>query len=135
MMHCKARFRPEEFSLYIQQLIYSKASWDNEQVAADLEEGRRQAGIDPFPQPLHGLEGQAAACISHNALADLPSVAQPTLVIGGKEDIFTPVWMAEEVTNAIPNAELFLYEKCGHVFHFEQVEDFNKRVCNWLLSH
>jgi pimeloyl-ACP methyl ester carboxylesterase len=121
--------------LYIQQLIYSKASWDNEQVALDLEEGRKSAAIDPFPQPLHGLEGQAAACINHNALPDLPSVQQPTLVIGGKEDIFTPVWMAEEVTGAIPNAELYLYEKSGHIFHFEQLDDFNPRVKNWLLSH
>ncbi|MEI7583456.1 alpha/beta hydrolase [Runella sp.] len=135
MMHCKARFRPEEFSLYIQQLIYSKASWDNEQVALDLEEGRKSAAIDPFPQPLHGLEGQAAACINHNALPDLLSVQQPTLVIGGKEDIFTPVWMAEEVTGAIPNAELYLYEKSGHIFHFEQLDDFNPRVKKWLLSH
>jgi pimeloyl-ACP methyl ester carboxylesterase len=135
IMTCKARLRPEEFSLYIQLLIYSKASWDNEEVAAQLEAGRNQAGTDPFPQPLHGLEGQAAACITHNALAQLPSIKQPTLVIGGKEDIFTPVWMAEEVTAAIPNAELYLYEKCGHVFHFEQVKDFNERVNSWLLNH
>lgn len=135
MMHCKARFRPEEFSLYIQQLIYSKSSWDNEAIAADLEAGRAQAGLDPYPQPLHGLEGQAAACISHNALADLPNVTQPTLVIGGREDIFTPVWMAEEVTNAIPNAELYLYEKAGHIFHFEHLDDFNPRVKNWLSQH
>lgn len=135
MMHCKARFRPEEFSLYIQQLIYSKSSWDNEQIAAELEAGRAQAGLDPFPQPLHGLEGQAAACISHNALADLPNVTQPTLVIGGREDIFTPVWMAEEVTNAIPNAELYLYEKAGHIFHFEHLDDFNPRVKEWLIQH
>jgi pimeloyl-ACP methyl ester carboxylesterase len=135
MTHCKARFRPEEFSLYIQQLIYSKASWDNEQTAADLEAGRNQAAIDPFPQPLHGLEGQAAACIAHNALAELPSLTQPALIIGGKEDIFTPVWMANEVAGAIPNSDLFLYEKAGHIFHFEQLEDFNPRVKNWLLAH
>lgn len=135
IMHCKARFRPEEFSLYIQLLIYSKASWDNEKVVAELEEGRNQAAIGAYPQPLHGLEGQAAACIAHNALAELPTIHQPTLVIGGKEDIFTPVWMAEEVAGAIPNSELHLYEKAGHIFHFEQLEDFNPRVMNWLLAH
>jgi pimeloyl-ACP methyl ester carboxylesterase len=135
IINCKAKFSPEEFSLYIQLLIYSKASWDDEKVAAELEEGRKNAHLDPNPQPFHGLNGQAAACINHSVLAELSAVLQPTLVIGGKEDIFTPVWMANEITEIMPNAELFLYEKAGHAFHFENVEDFNTRVTNWFLNH
>lgn len=132
IMNSKARFRPEEFSLYIQLLIFSKSSWDNIQKHEELETGRRQDGYNPYPQPLHGLEGQAAACIAHNALNDLGKINKPTLVIGGKEDIFTPVWMAEEVANGIPGAELYLYDKLGHAFHFENTEDFNQRVRNWF---
>ncbi len=135
IMACKAHLNPEEFTRYIQLLIYSKASWDDEKVAADLAEGRKNAHLDPNPQPLHGLVGQAHACINHNALADLHKISQKTLVIGGREDIFTPVWMAEEVTIAIPNAELFLYENAGHIFHFENLEDFNERVSDWLLNN
>ncbi len=134
IVNCKAKFSPEEFSLYIQLLIYSKASWDNEKFATELEEGRKNAHLDPNPQPLHGLKGQAAACINHSVLAELSSVSQPTLVIGGKEDIFTPKWMANEIVATIPNAELFLYEKAGHAFHFENVEDFNTRVTDWFLG-
>jgi pimeloyl-ACP methyl ester carboxylesterase len=129
---CKTHLNPEEFTRYIQILIYSKASWDNSKTADELLEGQKNASLDPNPQPLHGLIGQAHACINHNALADLPKIYHKTLVIGGKEDIFTPVWMAEEVTNAIPNAELYLFEKAGHIFHFEHLEDFNKRVTKWL---
>ena len=128
IMACKANLSPEEFTRYIQLLIYSKASWDNSKTVAELLEGQKTADLDPNPQPLHGLVGQAHACIHHNALADLPKIFQKTLVIGGKEDIFTPEWMAEEVTNAIPNAELYLYEKAGHIFHFEHLDDFNKRI-------
>ncbi len=127
IMNSKARFRPEEFSLYIQLLIFSKTSWDNPEKHADLAQGRQQDAYGAFPQPLHGLEGQAAACINHNALGDLSK-------IGGREDIFTPVWMAEEVANGIPGAELFLYEKLGHAFHFEDTEDFNERVRGWLKA-
>lgn len=134
IMNAKARFRPEEFGLYIQLLIFSKASWDDAKQHSDLEDGRRADGLNPFPQPLHGLEGQAAACIDHNALPDLGKINVPTLVIGGKEDIFTPVWMAEEVANGIPGAELFLYEKLGHAFHFENTPDFNARIKNWLTQ-
>ena len=135
MMHCKARLRPEEFSLYIQLLIYAKSSWDNQQMYAELEEGRRQAAVESHPQPLHGLEGQAAACIAHDVLRELSDVRIPALVIGGKEDTFTPVWMAEEVAGALPNAELHLYERSGHAFHWENLEDFNPRVRTWLLEH
>ncbi|WP_435354765.1 alpha/beta fold hydrolase [Emticicia sp. SJ17W-69] len=135
IVNCKAKFNPEEFSLYIQLLIFSKASWDDAKVVAELEEGRKNAHLEPNPQPLHGLKGQASACINHSVLEELNSVLQPTFVIGGKEDIFTPVWMANEITATMPNAELFLYEKAGHAFHFENVEDFNTRVTAWFLSH
>ncbi len=135
LINCKAKFNHEEFSLYIQLLIYSKATWDDEKKAIELEENRKNAYLDPNPQPLHGLKGQAAACINHAVLTELCTVSQPTLIIGGREDIFTPVWMAEEIRATMPNAELFLYEESGHAFHFENMEDFNTRVTNWLLTH
>jgi pimeloyl-ACP methyl ester carboxylesterase len=133
MVHCKARFTPEEFSLYIQLLIFSKSTWDNDQKREEMEAGRRQHA--PFPQPLHGLEGQAAACMSHDVLQQLGTIQKPVLVIGGQEDIFTPPWMAHEIAAAIPGAELHLYEKLGHAFHFEATDDFNDRVQQWLQQH
>ena len=135
MMNCKARLRPEEFSLFIQLLIYSKSSWDDDGMLAELEEGRKQAAVGPQPQPLHALEGQAAACITHDVLEDLDKIQVPALVIGGQEDRFTPMWMAEEVARAIPGAELHLFEKGGHAFHWENIETFNPQVRNWLLNH
>lgn len=135
IMNAKASLRPEEFSLYIQLLIYSKASWDKESLLAEMAEGRRQAAVDPQPQPLHGLEGQAAACMAHDVVQELGSIQQPALIIGGQEDIFTPAWMAREVAGGIPKAELHLYENCGHAFHWENIDDFNPRVRNWLLEN
>jgi pimeloyl-ACP methyl ester carboxylesterase len=134
MMKCKARFRPEEFSHYIQLLIYSKASWDNPLIYNELEEGRAADAIGDMQQPLHGLEGQAWACINHNVLNNLSSIKQPTIVFGGEEDEFTPNWMAHEIVEAMPYAELFLYPKSGHIFHFENLEDFNHRSLNWLIK-
>lgn len=133
IVNCKRSFKPSQFSLYIQLLIFSKASWDNETIALELAQSRAATDLDENPQIFEGLEAQAAACISHNVLLELPKIYQPTLVIGGKEDIFTPEWMANEVACAIPNSELFLYQKCGHAFHFEQVDDFNLRVRDWLI--
>lgn len=135
MINCKARLKPEEFSLFIQLLIYSKSSWDNKRMFSEMEESRKQALVEPQYQPLHGLEGQAAACISHDVYNELQQIQQHVLVLSGEEDIFTPLWMAEEVAEAIPHAEHYVYEGCGHAFHWERIEDFNLRVRNFLMDH
>lgn len=135
MVDCKTRFRPEEFSRFIQQLIFSKASWDDAEVYAGMLKDRKNAAFDTNPQPLIGLEGQAAACIEHTVLDQLPQLKLPTLVVGGAEDEFTPQWMTEEVASAIKGSELHIYPKSGHAFHWENLEDFNIRVRDWLLRN
>lgn len=135
MVDCKKAMAPDAFSLFIQVLIYSKATWDNEAMAADMAAARSLAATEEQVQSLQGLQGQAAACMEHDVLHLLPQVKQPVLVIGGREDIFTPVWMASAVAGAIPNSELHLYDVAGHAFHWEQMADFNERINNWLLAH
>jgi pimeloyl-ACP methyl ester carboxylesterase len=135
MQTIKGRLRPEEFMQYIQLLIFSKPTWDDPKGLADLIEGRRQAAENAQPQPLHALEAQAAACTSHNTLAELSRISCPALVIGGSADIFTPPWMATEVASGIPGAELHLYPGAGHAFHWERIDDFNPRVRDWLAAH
>ncbi|MEJ7740830.1 MAG: alpha/beta hydrolase [Chitinophagaceae bacterium] len=134
MMTIKARLRPEEFIHYIQWLIYGKSSWDNDSLYQEMLEGRQGTAIDAVPQPLHALEAQAEACMSHNTLLQLHQITQRCLVIGGQDDIFTPAWMAREVAAAISDSELFLYENAGHAFHWEKISDFNPRVNYWLLE-
>lgn len=132
MKTIKARLTADEFMNYIQLLIFAKAWWDDDANHQSMMEGRMEARNDPNPQPLHGLEAQAAACIGHNTLAQLPSIKCPCLVIGGKDDIFTPKWMAEETSAAIPNSRLHLYDGAGHAFHWECIDDFNVRTVEWL---
>ncbi|MEX2600202.1 MAG: alpha/beta hydrolase [Balneolaceae bacterium] len=132
LMHIKAHLRPEQFQHFIQYLIFDRSSWDNEEQRVEFEEGQQAASTNPNPQPLHGLEGQAEACIRHDVLNQLPSISQPALVIGGEEDRFVPAWMVREVAEQIPNSSLHLYEDAGHAFHWEQLDDFNSRVLDWL---
>jgi pimeloyl-ACP methyl ester carboxylesterase len=134
MVNCKARLRPDEFVLFIQLLIYSKSSWHSKELFLEMDEARKNAVTEPPTQTLQGLKGQAAACINHNVLDQLQQIQQPVLVLAGKEDIFTPLWMAKEVAEAIPNAELHVYEEAGHAFHWEKIEDFNLRVKNWVKN-
>lgn len=132
MMHAKAHLRPEQFANFIQLLIFHKSTWDNDTEYDGLLEGQNGAALEAMPQPLHGLEGQAYACISHNVVNQLPQIESPSLVIGGKQDQFIPEWMAREVHKGIPNCDLHLYDNAGHAFHWEHLEDFNPRVLDWL---
>ena len=109
----------------------------------DLRLGRRVAikilrpdlAKDPTFQARFRREAQSAAAISHNTLNELKNVKCPTLVIGGKNDTFTPKWMSEQVAAAIPGADLHLYDNAGHAFHWECLGDFNPRTTEWLLKH
>ncbi|REL38061.1 alpha/beta hydrolase [Rhodohalobacter sp. SW132] len=135
IMHIKAHLRPEQFQHFIQLLIFDKTSWDDDEVYQELTDGQKEAASDPLPQPLHGLEGQAQACMNHDVLEKLADIKTPCLVTGGENDRFVPSWMVREVADAIPDCELYMYKNAGHAFHWENIEDFNPRVCNWLLDH
>ena len=135
MVNCKTGLKPGEFTLFIQLLIFSKASWDDDVLFAEMEEARKNAAVEATLQPLNGLAGQAAACMQHDVFDQLHHIQQPVLVIGGGEDVFTPKWMAEEIVGALPNAKLHLYQGAGHAFHWERIEDFNPRIKNWLMEH
>ena len=135
MKQCKAHLTPAAFMEWIQLIIFHKRSWDNPEFSQSMIDGRNDASIDPNPQPLHGLEGQAAACIEHNTLDQLENITVPTLLIGGEDDIFTPRWMAEELHTGITNSELHLYPESGHAFHWENLEDFNQRVITFIQAN
>ncbi|MBK1834593.1 alpha/beta fold hydrolase [Roseibacillus ishigakijimensis] len=130
----KAKVTPAEFMEYIQLLIFAKKSWDDEETYQSLLEGRQAAMENENPQPLHGLEGQAAACITHDVYDQLGKIKQPCLVIGGEDDQFTPRWMAEEIHAALPESTLHLYPQSGHAFHWENLADFNQRVLSFLAD-
>lgn len=131
LKNIKSGLPPSEFIQYIQLLIYSKKSFDDEAMYEEMLTAQRDAG-DVEQQLVHAMEAQADACISHNTLSMLPRIKQPTLVIGGEDDIFTPAWMSHEVASAIPGSKLHLYPQSGHAFHWENLVDFNERVLDWL---
>lgn len=135
MVDCKAGLSPADFMEWIQLLIFTKPFWDNPEAHQSLLDGRKDAAEAENPQPLEALKSQAAACVNHDIFDQLGKITQPCLVIGGKNDIFTPQWMAKEVAEGIPNSELHLYDNAGHAFHWECMDDFNPRVLAWLKAH
>jgi pimeloyl-ACP methyl ester carboxylesterase len=65
----------------------------------------------------------------------LPRIAVPTLLIWGELDTRSPVSVAREFEQAIPNAKLVLIPDAGHVSNLEQPERFNEAVREFCRAH
>lgn len=70
---------------------------------------------------------QAESCTTHDAYAELPRIACPTLVIGGSDDKIVGVAASREIAGRIPDCRLYLYEGLGHGL-YEEAPDFVARV-------
>lgn len=77
-------------------------------------------------------EGAAAA---HRGRADrrdhtsiLPTIKIPALIIVGSEDYFTPLPVAQIMSDLIPHATLICIHHSGHLPNMEAPEQFNKAI-------
>ena len=73
-----------------------------------------------------------AANLKHDALDRLHEIAAPTLVTVGTFDLALPPMYAREVAEAIPRAELVLFEGGGHLHNIEKPEEFNAVTLDFL---
>ena len=80
--------------------------------------------------------GAAAALRGRAQRADyLPMLKQiqvPTLVVVGREDVYTPLVLAEQICEQIPGAKLAVIENAGHMPNLEAPAAFNEALGSWL---
>jgi len=74
----------------------------------------------------------AKSAIRHNMAKDLPKINVPTCIIWGKNDVVTPVDVAEEFHRLLPDSDLYWIDKCGHAAMMEHPEQFNTLMYDWL---
>ena len=65
----------------------------------------------------------------------LPNIEVTTLVLWGGAYRRSPMNIAEQLRDAIPNAELAVIENAGHVSNMEQPQEFNAQVRRFCLSN
>ena len=58
----------------------------------------------------------------------LPRISVPTLLIWGELDVRSPLYVARQFEQAIPDTELVLIPDCGHVSNLERPSEFNLGV-------
>lgn len=76
----------------------------------------------------------AKSAIRYNLEKRIQSIAVPTLLIWGKEDVITPPFVAEKFKSLIQNSKLYVIEKCGHAPMMENGEKFNDILQEFLLD-
>lgn len=69
-----------------------------------------------------------------DSTALLPTIAVPTLVIVGEEDVPTPPAVARAMADTIPGASLAIIPHAGHLSNLEQQERFNQVVSDFLYG-
>ena len=102
--------------------------------------------VDPKAPPMRGyfehlaridyrvFAALLAAVQRHDASEVLPTVAVPTLVVGGERDLFVPPAVARRMAALIPGAELEILPRGSHAALFEQAERFHARVERFLTE-
>jgi pimeloyl-ACP methyl ester carboxylesterase len=104
--------------------------WSPEYFSAHAEDLRSARGQQMAPTA-NAFAAQCAACISHDARERLSSVEAQTLITGGQQDSFTPIGLAIELHQLIPNSQLEIFPG-GHAHHWEHLDRFNRLLLSWL---
>ncbi|MHA1451400.1 MAG: alpha/beta fold hydrolase [Promethearchaeota archaeon] len=62
----------------------------------------------------------------------LKDIQTPTLILVGEDDFICPASQARRMHEAIPNSELHIFEKCGHLASLEAPEEFVSVIREWI---
>ncbi len=79
--------------------------------------------------------GQINALLSRpEAMAVLPTIGVPTLLLSGSEDTWSPVSQHETMRRRIPHATLFEVHGAGHMAPFERPDAVAVALREWLMQ-
>ena len=76
-----------------------------------------------------------AMIAAHDALARLPGISAPTLVICGEQNHCTPLPLSEEIARAIKGAELVVLKEGGELIELEQEAAYHGIVAGFIDGH
>jgi pimeloyl-ACP methyl ester carboxylesterase len=75
------------------------------------------------------------ACMGFDLKEEISKIALPTLVVSGKEDIFTPIHLAEQIHRSIRGSEWKIIEAVGHNLYIEKAPQLVQITLEFLRRH
>lgn len=86
------------------------------------------------PEDPHRFLIQARSCLTHDAWAELPRIACPTLVLGGGQDAIVGPEAAGEIAGQIAGCKMHIWPGYGHAVN-EEAKDFQRRIVEFADAH
>ncbi len=99
---------------------------------ADLIDELRAIVSDFHPQ---GARTMARAMAAADLRSVLPLVDVPTLLLYGEADARSPITIAEELRDRIPNSTLVVFPGVGHQLNMEAAERFDSELRDFCGRH
>jgi 3-oxoadipate enol-lactonase len=93
-----------------------------------------EAGMAELTMPVDAYLSQLNVIQQHDTTDRLASIATPTLVLAGEEDILIPVRLSRRLHDGIPGAQ-WATVPGGHACLWETPDPFNKAVIEFIKEH
>jgi len=107
--------------------LFSKTSLaNNKKIVSAIEGTILHTPIETIINTLMALAGRTETCSS------LHLIKIPVLIMVGGEDRITPPEASQKMHELIPQSELYILEKSGHVSNLEAPESFNLHLQDFL---
>ncbi len=104
-------------------------AWIRDHDATQSEEVAAMVANFPVPEV---MLSRIAALLEFDRRADLGRISAPTLVVGARDDMVTPIYYSEELARLIPGAETAILEFGGHFFPVSEAEAFRRLLLEFL---
>lgn len=98
----------------------------------EVEAGLRALRVKGTTDALVALIG--SPCVS-DLVEGMASIAQPTLLVAGEQDLVVPEWYCRNVAQRLPNAEMVTLAGAGHVPHIEFPDQVNRLMLDFMNGH
>jgi len=111
----------ELFAIFVHPMRRDRA--DLLQLVHDMG---RDVGVEAFVRQQTAIIGRP------DSRPTLATIACPTLVLTGDEDLAIPNSLSKEMADGIPGAKLVILSQCGHLAQPEQPEATANALVEWL---
>lgn len=109
----------------IQLMVY-----DSSFLTEELVQQRLQAALNPG----HLDARKKSVNVQRDFSPALGNIKAQTLIVWGRDDRVVPMDTGLRLLGAIPNAQLHIFNHCGHWVQFEHADQFNRLVLDFLSN-
>ena len=98
-----------------------------------IQTHRKRHGIARLYLPMRLTWPLVDFCERTISAMTYPKLRAPTLVIGAQHDWICPPEFSEEIANAIPNADLRIFENSGHSIRADEPEALLDAIVGFIV--